>query len=100
MGKVFGEIKKNFGFGLMRLPKIEDEIDLDEIYLKEISSAFCAGMGNLKGTCGALIGVLMILGAGGDLIIAALLLKTKASKDAIYLDHPTDLGLVMLDKNS
>ena len=41
---------------------LKDEIDLDEIYLKEISSAFCAGMGNLKGTCGALIGVLMILG--------------------------------------
>lgn len=31
MGKVFSEIKKNFGFGLMRLPKIEDEIDYNQV---------------------------------------------------------------------
>ena len=33
MNKFFPEIKKNFGFGCMRLPTIGDEIDTD---------AFCA----------------------------------------------------------
>ena len=31
MIKVFDEIKKNFGFGMMRLPQIGEEIDYDQV---------------------------------------------------------------------
>lgn len=42
-------------------------------------------------------GVIMILSASGDLMIAKLLLSNK-NKDALYLDHPTDIGLVCFEK--
>lgn len=41
---------------------LADETDLTEEQLKQISAGFCAGMGNLEATCGALIGAGMIAG--------------------------------------
>ncbi len=38
------------------------ETDIDPENLKMISAGFCAGMGNLEATCGALIGAGMIAG--------------------------------------
>ena len=39
-----------------------DQTGLSEEQLKQISAGFCAGMGNLEATCGALIGAAMIMG--------------------------------------
>ncbi len=39
-----------------------DETNLPEESLKQLSAGFCAGMGNLEATCGALIGAGMITG--------------------------------------
>lgn len=39
-----------------------DQTRLSEEVLKQISAGFCAGMGNLEATCGALIGAGMIAG--------------------------------------
>jgi len=39
-----------------------DRTGLTEEQLKQISAGFCAGMGNLEATCGALIGAGMIAG--------------------------------------
>ncbi len=41
---------------------LADETNLTEEQLKQISAGFCAGMGNLEATCGALIGAGMIAG--------------------------------------
>lgn len=41
---------------------LADETNLPKSQLKQISAGFCAGMGNLEATCGALIGVGMIAG--------------------------------------
>ena len=41
---------------------LADETSLTEEQLKQISAGFCAGMGNLEATCGALIGAGMIAG--------------------------------------
>lgn len=41
---------------------LADETDLTEEQLKKITAGFCAGMGNLEATCGALIGAGMIAG--------------------------------------
>ncbi len=41
---------------------LADQTDLSEEQLKQISAGFCAGMGNLEATCGALIGAGMIAG--------------------------------------
>ena len=41
---------------------LSDETDLTEEPLKNISAGFCAGMGNMEATCGALIGAGMIAG--------------------------------------
>ena len=41
---------------------LADETNLSEEQLKQISAGFCAGMGNLEATCGALIGAGMIAG--------------------------------------
>ena len=43
-------------------------------------------------------GVLMTIAAGGDILIAKMILGNKASKKALYLDHPTEIGLVMFQK--
>ena len=39
-----------------------DITELSEDVLKQLSAGFCAGMGNLEATCGALIGAGMIAG--------------------------------------
>ncbi len=41
---------------------LSDQTKLTEELLKQASAGFCAGMGNLEATCGALIGVGMIAG--------------------------------------
>lgn len=41
---------------------LADQTSLSEDQLKQVSAGFCAGMGNLEATCGALIGAGMIAG--------------------------------------
>ena len=41
---------------------LADQTKLSEEELRQISAGFCAGMGNLEATCGALIGAGMIAG--------------------------------------
>ncbi len=41
---------------------LSDETDLTEEQLKQLAAGFCAGMGNMEATCGALIGAGMIAG--------------------------------------
>ena len=41
---------------------LADQTSLTEEQLNQISAGFCAGMGNLEATCGALIGAGMIAG--------------------------------------
>ena len=41
---------------------LADQTNLTDEQLKQISAGFCAGMGNLEATCGALIGAAMIAG--------------------------------------
>ncbi len=41
---------------------LADQTELSEEQLKQISAGFCAGMGNMEATCGALIGAGMIAG--------------------------------------
>ena len=44
-------------------------------------------------------GLLMILAAGGDLLICYLIIKNKTKKkDVIYLDHPTECGVLRFEK--
>ena len=45
------------------------------------------------------LGALMIVSAGGDLLVTQMILmhKTKA-KEVLYMDHPTDIGLVTFEK--
>lgn len=46
-----------------------------------------------------LIGSFNILGASGDLLIVCLIFtKPSKKKEAIYHDHPTEIGVVMFDK--
>ena len=44
------------------------------------------------------IGVVMIMSAGGDLLIISMILQKKASESALYLDHPTEVGLIVFEK--
>ncbi len=41
---------------------LADQTGLSEEQLRQISAGFCAGMGNMEATCGALIGAGMIAG--------------------------------------
>lgn len=41
--------------------------------------------------------ILMILSAIGDVAVAKKVLKHKSSNKAVYLDHPTEIGVVCLD---
>lgn len=45
-----------------------------------------------------LLGALMILAGGGDLAICKKLLSHKQTGETIYLDHPTECGLVAFSK--
>ena len=47
-----------------------------------------------------LYGLIMILAAGGDLLIAWLIFKNKTKNECIYLDHPTDCGVLKFEKRS
>ena len=44
------------------LEALRDQTGLDEETLKQLGSGFCAGMGNMEATCGALIAANMALG--------------------------------------
>jgi len=44
------------------LKAYSDILDLDEGTLNALGAGFCAGMGNMKATCGAVIGANMVLG--------------------------------------
>ena len=44
------------------------------------------------------IGVVMALSAGGDLLIVQMVLSRKGEGEMLFLDHPTDIGLVCLEK--
>ena len=41
---------------------LADQTGLSEEQLKSVAAGFCAGMGNLEATCGALIGAVMVAG--------------------------------------
>ena len=43
-------------------------------------------------------GLVMILGASGDLLIGKMILEKKFPDTALLLDHPTDVGLVVFQK--
>ena len=43
-------------------------------------------------------GLFMMLGAGGDLLIAYMILRYQNKKDVLYLDHPTEVGVVIFEK--
>lgn len=43
-------------------------------------------------------GVLQIASAGGDLYILKMILDSRNNLDSIYLDHPTDIGLVKFER--
>lgn len=43
-------------------------------------------------------GIMMILCAGGDLFILIMILKSKANDTALFLDHPTQIGLIYFEK--
>lgn len=45
-----------------------------------------------------IIGVVMALSAGGDLLIVLEILKQKSDKEMLFLDHPTNIGLVCFEK--
>ena len=46
-----------------------------------------------------LIGIVMVLSAGGDIMIVMNIMKYKSrSEDVLYLDHPTQAGGVIFEK--
>ncbi|MBP3891594.1 MAG: DUF3267 domain-containing protein [Solobacterium sp.] len=46
------------------------------------------------------MGAIMILSAGGDLLICKMILNKKTNLPALYLDHPTSVGLAMFIKEN
>ena len=45
-------------------------------------------------------GFVMTMSAGGDLLIGSLILKTRTPPETLYYDHPTQIGLVLFEKNA
>lgn len=46
-----------------------------------------------------LFGLLMIVGAGGDLLICFMIIKHKSKKkEMLFLDHPTEVGVLLFEK--
>ena len=45
-----------------------------------------------------LFSIVMLMSAGGDLLIAQLLLRHKATGDVLYIDHPTKIGLSCFER--
>ena len=41
---------------------LSDQVNVDDEELRRIASGFAIGMGNMSGTCGALVGAIMIAG--------------------------------------
>ncbi len=58
------KLKMNGGYNCSQAvtAALADQTDLTDEQLKQIAAGFCAGMGNLEATCGALIGAVMIAG--------------------------------------
>jgi len=44
------------------------------------------------------LGAIMISAAGGDLLISTMILKYKDKNESLYLDHPTNIGVVVFEK--
>ena len=45
-----------------------------------------------------IFGALGILGGGGDLLVSQMILCHKGTKEQLYLDHPTKIGLALFEK--
>ena len=45
-----------------------------------------------------LFSAVMLMSAGGDLLIAQLLLRHRATGETLYIDHPTKIGLTCFEK--
>lgn len=75
------ELKNHRGYNCCQAvtAALADETDMPKDQLKMISTSFCAGMGAMEATCGALIGAGMIAG-----------LKTEGSKTLIYTKQIVD----------
>lgn len=66
----------------------------------------CILLGVIPGIVGILMhdlfvfemAILMVFGAGGDLLIAKMILTRSAGPESMYLDHPVHIGCVLLDK--
>ena len=66
----------------------------------------CLLLGILPGIAAALLcsfllllfSVVMLMSAGGDLLIAGLLLRHQPAGEALYIDHPTKIGLSCFEK--
>ncbi|MCR4561309.1 MAG: C-GCAxxG-C-C family protein [Bacteroidales bacterium] len=66
------EERANYGFELKQngvcncamavLKAFSDKLDIDEMTQKNISSGFSAGMGGMEGTCGAIVGAVIVAG--------------------------------------
>ncbi|MBR2523317.1 MAG: DUF3267 domain-containing protein [Clostridiales bacterium] len=48
----------------------------------------------------SIFGALSIVGAGGDLLIFSMILRNKENGKVLYLDHPTEVGLVTFVKGA
>lgn len=47
-----------------------------------------------------MIGICQILAGAGDLLVSSMLLRYKTTgKDVVLMDHPTEVGLIVYDKN-
>jgi hypothetical protein len=47
-----------------------------------------------------LLGIIMTVSAGGDIMIVMMIMKYKSqAEDILYLDHPTQAGGVLFEKN-
>lgn len=44
------------------------------------------------------MGLIMIMSAGGDLLIAKLIRDVPTKEDSLYLDHPTTIGLALFER--
>ena len=52
-----------------------------------------------NGSLGLLfVGAIMIMSAGGDLLICKMILGSKDTPSSVYIDHPTEIGLIRFDK--
>ena len=66
------ELKKSYNCCQAVVLALKDLVDLSEEQLVTMAASFGSGMGNMKGSCGALVGAEMIAGlvSGGNRAIA------------------------------